>query len=188
VNARAQTELVEREVARMKRSSSAGQRELERRNSPTFPFKNNDRNTTSKARTAVHARASSDLQREEEKKEERRLASPNVHLDDDDGSSETRRVPAFQRKELAELVGSETADELISDYMGSDFARGARVISAAFRGWLAKTHGIHLAKNVGQVLQLTEALQILPRDPVTGVIDTSLPKTVSRNIKWRNPR
>jgi len=100
-------------------------------------------------------------------------------IDDDDRGHagfpkrQPRPLSRSMLKELELKVGSERAEELQTEYLGSDYARNAKVIDAAFRGWLKKTYGIEISGR-GTTMSVGELVAICGLDK-RGRPNTTLP-------------
>ena len=76
-------------------------------------------------------------------------------IDDDDPSR--RELSPRVVEELKLKLGAQNANELVAEYLGSTYARGARAINRAFIGWLKKTYGVTIsgrgaAMSLGQMI------------------------------------
>jgi hypothetical protein len=87
-------------------------------------------------------------------------------------------------EELRSVVGSKRADELVAEYLASPYARQARSINWAFRGWLRKG-GIQISGKGDAAVKLADVLELCPRD-AQGRPVTALPTTVSSANDWRD--
>lgn len=181
VNERAAIEVVERASLRESRSEIAHERAEKRRIEPRFPFDIKGRGTTG---VVSRARASSDHQSQDTEKKEKEAVGLNASLEEEERKRPRRVIPKSTRDELIGVVGAERAIELMDEYLDSDMATNAKAISSAFRGWLRKLHGVHLPSPKDNVFVLNDFLESLPKDKY-GKPDTSLPKVVTRNVKWK---
>lgn len=120
------------------------------------------------------------------------LISQSQTIDDDDYAhtgSTTKHPRSLSRSLLRELelkVGPERAEELRTTYLESNYARNARVIDAAFRGWLKKTHGIEISGR-GSPLSLGQILATCPTDD-RGQPCTKLPSSNELGARSRRVR
>lgn len=94
--------------------------------------------------------------------QELKASSFSVRIDDDCRHSD-RRVPPSLVKELGLRVGEDRASEIVAEYEASSYARDAKVLSAAFRGWVRNTHDITIsgrgsALSVGEILAFSGPL------------------------------
>lgn len=142
MNKRSEAELEERRQRRGSRVATAVERELQRRSAPELPLDFNEAKARLRPQKGLHARASSDHQREkEEEREEKAQALPVQGVDDDDDPYNRRRELDPKIVELLnEIVGQTRAAHILRTYFTSEYAKNARYIDGAFPKWLAKCY------------------------------------------------
>jgi hypothetical protein len=119
-----------------------------------------------------------------EDREDRKDISSSINPKglDEESRSPLQLAPSLV-DELRGVVGAQRAGELVAEYLASPYAKGARFINRAFKGWLRKG-GIQITGHGTGAFKIADALDLCPRD-ARGHAVTTLPKAVTGNDDWR---
>lgn len=108
------------------------------------------------------------------------------HLSDlklnDDDRAKPRRISPSLVQTLTNHTGPERSAELVSEYLGSGYARNARVLDRAFIGWLRKTYGVVISGAGTAAPNMADILSMCGTDrngrPITTLPTTMPPRRV----------
>jgi uncharacterized protein YdaU (DUF1376 family) len=160
--------------------------ELQTVSDPGLPSDNNDRppklhviaGATSAPNGPRHACARARASDHQIIEEEKDSSSSDAPLIDDDPLKRRRTLPSHLVMALANHVGTERAQEIADEYMGSEFGRGAKVFERAFPAWVLKVHKINI--DAAHAPTLAAEIIALCGTDASGKLDLSLPKRVSQ--------
>jgi hypothetical protein len=100
----------------------------------------------------------------------------NRILEDDDRLKRVK-ISTTIVQALTNHVGQERSDELRAEWLGSSYARNAKIPDKAFIGWLRKTYGIQISGAGNAAPDMAEILAMCGTDKY-GRPDTTLPKSL----------